>query len=87
MKTPKPRNPWNDLADQLAELRKQAVKVARTAHACATYGPVAIDSPLSRGYLAGKFSDHLGRTGTALVEWEKAARNEAARLEVRSHRG
>lgn len=72
--------PWTAVAAQLADARAAVLKAHADAQAIATYGEVSKPSDLARRALRELHVRCMRTVCTALIEWEKACRNEAARV-------
>jgi hypothetical protein len=72
--------PWAAVADQLAACRAAALKAHADAQALATYGDVSRPTDLARRAMRQFHGRAMSAACTALIEWEKACRNEAARV-------
>lgn len=81
---PRTGNPWADMAGELASVRARLVKLHQDAQTLARHAPMATPSTLARSLIGRKQAEAAATISTELQRWELTARNEAARLDMRS---
>lgn len=79
-------NPWAELAGELAQVRARLLELHQDAQTLARHAPMATATTLSRSLVGRRQAESATSIGTELQRWELTARNEAARLDLRSRR-
>lgn len=78
-----PREPWAEIADELAALRRKLLEIHNNAQFVAKHADMATPTAFVRSLTSRKQADAAGTIGTELSRWELLCRNESARLELR----
>lgn len=79
---PADRNPWAQLAADLAAARKGILSAHQDAQTLARHAPMGTDTRLARSLVGRKQAESASTIASELHRWELLVRNEAARLDL-----